>query len=125
MHATRGSLLDGNGGDGTTERAPPSSGRRAMRSVSGTDAQGTASPVVVARQSMLDADAANGDGSGANGAGQRRTARQSMGLGPLAEDELGAVTPVGLARGASGSEANGTGGARQSVVGGADEAVVG
>lgn len=76
--------------------APPSAGRRAMPRLGG-DAQGTASPLV-ARQSMYE--------EGAEGGAGRGGARGRMqGMGSLAEDELGQLTPLGAASNRGGGEA--------------------
>lgn len=73
------------GGDGATASHGPTSGRRAAASTT----QGTASPLC-ARASMVDGSEPS-DGSA-------RQPRSRLHMSSLAEDEMGQVTPVGIAR---------------------------
>jgi hypothetical protein len=108
-----GGAADGGAGGseapGSAQAAPPSAGRRALPRLGG-DGQGTASPVV-ARQSICDGDHA---AASAESSAARRSGRMH-GMGSLAEDELGQLTPLGAAS-AREREAASAGGARTSVV---------
>ena len=84
--------------DAERNSGQPSSGRRACRP-SDPAAQGAASPVVFARQSVCD-----GPDSGMDPASSAQRPRSRLHMSSLAEDEMGQVTPLGAAGGGGGRE---------------------
>jgi hypothetical protein len=92
--------VDGSGANNCTDATtdaegravqPPSAGRRAPAvRIAAEDAQGTASPVNLARQSVVGCGEANPGPSG-------RPRDRMHGMTTLAEDELGQMTPIGAA----------------------------